>query len=94
MIEPRPPKYAWGQPVIAAVDLYNDGSHPDVPEDQLLVVAGGPGEIVQVGHHAEANLPIYMVDFGVAVIGCLEEEIAREGTDLSTLPRSLDEAGA
>lgn len=98
MIEQRQPKYAWGQPVIAAVDLYNDGSHPEVPEDHLLVVAGGPGEIVQVGHHAEANIPVYMVDFGVAVIGCLEEEIAREGTDLATpapdIEAGLDEVAA
>jgi nitrogen fixation protein NifZ len=78
MIEPRQPKYEWGQQVVAAVDLYNDGSHPDVPEDHLLIPAGGLGEIVQVGHHAEANLPVYMVDFGLAVIGCLEEEIAME----------------
>jgi nitrogen fixation protein NifZ len=76
MIDLREPKYQWGQPVVAAEDLYNDGTLPDVPEDLLLVVAGGPGEIVQVGHHAEANVPIYMVDFGVAVLGCLEEEIA------------------
>jgi nitrogen fixation protein NifZ len=94
MNEPRPPKYAWGQPVIAAVDLYNDGSHPEAGEDQLLVVAGGPGEIVQVGHHAEANLPVYMVDFGVAVIGCLEEEIAREGTELGPPAPGSDEARA
>jgi nitrogen fixation protein NifZ len=72
----REPKYQWGQPVVATVDLYNDGSVPEVPEDQLLVVAGGPGEIVRVGHHEEHNLPVYMVDFGVAVIGCLEDEIA------------------
>ena len=76
MIEPREPKYQWGQSVRAAEDLYNDGSLPDVPEDALIVVAGGPGEIVQIGHHAQANVPIYMVDFGVAVLGCLEEEIA------------------
>ena len=75
MIDLREPKYPWGLPVRAAVDLYNDGSVPDVPEDILLVVEGGPGEIVQVGHHGEANLPIYMVDFGVCVLGCLEEEI-------------------
>ena len=72
----REPKYQWGQPVVAATDLYNDGSLPDAPEDILLVVAGGPGEIVQVGHHAEANVPVYMVDVGVAVLGCREEEIA------------------
>jgi nitrogen fixation protein NifZ len=72
----REPKYQWGQEVVAAVDLYNDGSLPGVPQDGLLVVAGGPGEIVQVGRHGGANLPVYMVDFGVAVLGCLEEEIA------------------
>lgn len=75
MIDPREPKYRWGQAVFAAVDLYNDGSLPEAPEDTLLVAAGGPGEIVQIGHHAEANVPVYMVDFGVAVLGCLEEEL-------------------
>jgi len=74
--DPQAARYQWGQSVRAAVDLYNDGSLPDVPEDALLVVAGGPGEIVQVGHLAEAQVPIYMVDFGVAVLGCLEEELA------------------
>jgi len=76
MIEPREPKFQWGQPVRAATDLYNDGSLPGAPEDILLVVAGGPGEIVQIGRHEEANVPVYMVDFGVAVLGCLEEELA------------------
>jgi nitrogen fixation protein NifZ len=75
MMDLREPKYPWGLEVRAAVDLYNDGSLPDIPEDLLLVAAGGPGEIVQVGHHGEANVPIYMVDFGVCVLGCLEEEI-------------------
>lgn len=75
-MERREPKYRWGQAVLAAEDLYNDGSLPEVAEDLLLVVAGGPGEIVQVGHHAEANVPVYLVDFGVAVLGCLEEELA------------------
>lgn len=72
----REPKYPWGLAVVATTELYNDGSLPDVPEDGLLVAAGGPGEIVQVGHHQQANVPIYMVDFGVAVLGCFEEEIA------------------
>jgi len=35
--------------------------------------------VVQVGHHAEADLPVYMVDFGVAVLGCLEEELLPAG---------------
>jgi nitrogen fixation protein NifZ len=76
VIDIREPKYQWGQSVTAAVDLYNDGSLPEAPEDVLLVVAGGPGEIVQIGHHEEANVPVYLVDFGTVVLGCMEEEIA------------------
>ena len=80
MFEPRQPKYEWGQRVCAAIDLVNDGSYPEVPEDVLLVPAGGLGEIVQVGHHTEANVPVYLVEFeGGPVVGCLEEEIALAG---------------
>lgn len=75
MIDQRLPKYPWGQPVRAAVHLYNDGSVPELPVDGLLIAAGGPGEIVQVGHHSEANRPLYLVDFGLVVLGCLEEEL-------------------
>jgi nitrogen fixation protein NifZ len=71
----REPRFQWGQPVVAATDLYNDGSLPGADEDVLLVAAGGPGEVVQVGHHQAANMPVYMVDFGVAVLGCLEDEL-------------------
>jgi len=78
--EPRAPRYQWGQAVRATVDLYNDGSLPDAAEDQLLIAAGGPGEIVQIGHHTEANLPLYMVDFGLCVLGCLEDELALDET--------------
>lgn len=56
--EPRQAKFRWGQNVFAAVDLYNDGSLPEISEDLLVVAAGGPGEVVQVGHHAESNLPV------------------------------------
>lgn len=77
MIEPRLPKYQWGQRVKAAVDLHNDGSFPDAPAEGLLVGVGGTGEIVQVGRHTDANLPIYLVEFGERlVVGCLEEEIS------------------
>ncbi|WP_024512256.1 nitrogen fixation protein NifZ [Bradyrhizobium sp. ARR65] len=76
MIEPRLPKYQWGQRVKAAIDLVNDGSFPCAPADALLVGAGGVGEIVRVGTQTEANLPIYLVEFGERlVVGCLEEEI-------------------
>jgi nitrogen fixation protein NifZ len=76
MIEPRLPKFQWGQRVKALIDLKNDGSFPNVAAEALLVSVGDTGEIVQVGTHAEANLPIYLVEFGERlVVGCLEEEI-------------------
>jgi nitrogen fixation protein NifZ len=76
MIEPRLPKYQWGQRVRALIDLRNDGTFPDAPPEGLLVGVGDTGEIVQVGTHTEANTPIYLVEFGERlVVGCLEEEI-------------------
>jgi len=76
MIEPRLPRYQWGQRVKAQVNLHNDGSFPDAPLEALLVNLGDVGEIVQVGTHTEANLPVYLVEFGERlVVGCLEEEI-------------------
>lgn len=76
MIEPRMPKYQWGQRVEATSDLYNDGSFPNAPIEARLVSTGDMGEIVQVGTHTETNTPIYLVEFGEKlVVGCLEEEI-------------------
>lgn len=76
MIEPRIPKYQWGQPVQATDDMYNDGSFPGKEADTLLVGKGTRGEIVQVGTHAEFQVPVYLVEFGESlVVGCLEEEI-------------------
>ena len=77
MIEPRQPKYQWGQRVAALADLYNDGTFPDQPVDALLVHSGATGEIVQIGEHTESNTPIYLVEFNERfVVGCFEEEIA------------------
>ncbi len=76
MIEPREPKYQWGQRILATADLFNDGTYPDRDPEALLVATGTPGEIVNVGYHEELNLPVYLVEFQVgAVVGCLEEEI-------------------
>jgi nitrogen fixation protein NifZ len=62
--------------VKATIDLRNDGTFPDAPVDALLVGSGGVGEIVQVGTHTEANLPVYLVEFGERlVVGCFDEEI-------------------
>jgi nitrogen fixation protein NifZ len=77
MQPPRTPVYQWGQIVRSTADLVNDGSFPDHPADALLVPCGTMGEIVNIGHHAESNTPVYLVEFnGRLVIGCLEEELA------------------
>lgn len=76
MIEQREAKYQWGQRILAATDLINDGSYPDRELDALLVSNGTLGEIVNVGYHEELNLPVYLVEFiEGGVVGCLEEEI-------------------
>ena len=86
--EPRAPRYPWGLPVVATRHLYNDGSLPDAEADVLLVARGGPGEIANVGHHDPSNQPIYMVDFGHVVLGCLEHEIWPQA---ETLPPLVEE---
>ncbi len=76
MNEPRAHKYGWGQCVVADVDLFNDGSHPQHIKDALLVESGTKGEVTQVGMHVDTNTPVYLVEFfGGCVVGCLEEEI-------------------
>lgn len=76
MIEPRLPRFQWGQRVKALINLHNDGSFPDAAAEALLVSVGDVGEIVQVGTHTEENLPVYLVEFDERlVVGCLEEEI-------------------
>jgi nitrogen fixation protein NifZ len=76
MMEPREPKFQWGQRVKAALDLFNDGTYPGRPADELLVPAADCGEIVQIGTQTDSGLPIYLVEFlGRKVVGCLEEEI-------------------
>ena len=77
----RPPRFTWGQEVLAATHLYNDGSVPGAEDGALLVAAGGPGQVVHVGHHVEARVPVYRVDFGLCVLGCLEEELVPAGGD-------------
>ncbi len=79
MIEPMSPKYEWGQRVRTLLDLENDGSYPDQPEEAILVPAGETGEIVRVGHHVDANISVYIVEFSNKfVVGCLEDELELE----------------
>lgn len=80
MMDIREAKFQWGQRVIAGIDLINDGSYPDMEIDALLIAQGTQGEIVQVGRHMDANVPVYMVEFTPQdqksrVVGCMEEEI-------------------
>ena len=75
-VEPRLPVYAWGQRVVALDDLLNDGSHPEREPEALLAARGAVGEVVNIGHATELNEPIYLVDFGHCVVGCLELELA------------------
>ena len=36
MTELQQPKFQWGQPVAASIDLFNDGTFPGEPEGALL----------------------------------------------------------
>jgi nitrogen fixation protein NifZ len=75
MVESRRPRWPWGLPVAACIDLHNDGSHPQAGPDALLVPAGTAGEIVKIGRHEPSDTPVYLVDFGGVVLGVLEDEI-------------------
>ncbi|MDA9473599.1 NifZ family protein [Bradyrhizobium sp. CCBAU 65884] len=76
MTRPGFPKYRRGQRVKTAVDLINDHSFSNREPDGILLAAGATGEIIKVAIHTEADVPIYIVDFGEQLlIGCFEEEI-------------------
>jgi nitrogen fixation protein NifZ len=77
MTETISPRYEWGQRVLAAADLFNDGSYPDQPPEALLVGNGEAGEIVQIGQHTDSKTVVYMVEFALnRVVGCFEQELA------------------
>jgi nitrogen fixation protein NifZ len=77
MMDAIVPRYQWGQRVLAAADLFNDGSYPDHPPQALLVGDGEAGEIVQVGQHTDSGTVVYMVEFALnRVVGCMEQELA------------------
>lgn len=72
----EPARFSWGQRVRALIDLHNDGSYPDVPQDALLAPAGSTGEVVQVGVEVESGVSVYLIEFGPGrVVGCLEHEL-------------------
>jgi nitrogen fixation protein NifZ len=62
--------------VRALGDLADDGSHPQAVLGAALVASGAVGEVVRVGRHEESDTPVYLVEFGGALlIGCREEEL-------------------
>ena len=61
---------------LSMLDLVNDGSHPEREPGALLAARGDVGEVVNVGHAMDMNEPVYIVDFGGCVVGCLEIELA------------------
>jgi nitrogen fixation protein NifZ len=74
--------------VIALDDLVNDGSYPDHAVDALLAARGSVGEIVKIGHAQDLNEPVYLVQFGSCVVGCLEIELAP--APMGLLPETVD----
>ena len=77
MIDPRLPKYQWGQRVRGLIDLVNDGSFPNAPEDALLVGVGRRS--ARSSRSARMSRPTRRSTSSNSsekyVIGCLEEEI-------------------
>jgi nitrogen fixation protein NifZ len=77
MMEVNAPRYQWGQRVLAAADLFNDGSYPEQPYDVLMVPCGEEGQVVQIGQHTDSGTAVYMVEFPLnKVVGCVEQELA------------------
>ena len=77
MLEPKEPKYQWGQSITTKVDLVNDGSYPDAPINAVLEKSGSKGEIVNVGVVEDTRELVYLVEFTDGkVIGVFEEEIS------------------
>lgn len=75
-----------GDTILAAHDIFNDGSFPNAAEDALLVAAGTRGMVIEQGHIEEDTSKIlYLVKFEAAdnkaelgpPIGCWPEDITR-----------------
>ncbi len=70
-----------GDLVTATKALRNDGTYPEpgVVVGEVLVPAGTPGEVLDVGLYLQKHI-IYAVAFGNGrVVGCMERELSRTG---------------
>lgn len=71
-----------GDTIYAAQELRNDGSIPELPENELIAKEGTRGVLINVGHVEEQpNLTLYLVRFENQdlslgpPVGCWPEEI-------------------
>ena len=71
-----------GDMVFAACHIYNDGSIPNIPQDQLLAEPGTRGVIIETGHLEESpERKIFLVRFEDKALnlgpatGCWAEEL-------------------
>jgi len=86
-------RFAMGETVFAAQDLFNDPDEetgesciPDVPAGELLAGAGTRGVVVNVGHaEAAPKLEIYLVRFETGPDGTLAEPIGCLSDELNGL---------
>ena len=78
MNEPKKAKFEWGQRVMSAIEIFNDGTHPEAAKDSLLVPRGTSGEIVNVGAIESTGDPVYIIEFANRqLVGVFEDEIVR-----------------
>ncbi len=69
-------KYRWGDKVRVMNDIWNDGSYPEAKENEVLVLQGAQGYVLQVGKD-EGGKFLYVVEFGDKLVGCFEEELSK-----------------
>lgn len=68
-------KYQWGNRVVAATDIINDGSYPNKAEGEVIVAKDEAGVVRQIGQDEEKITYLYIVEFGDRLVGCFEDEL-------------------
>lgn len=86
--------YELGDMVWSQVDLYNDGTIPDLDQAAQLASAGARGVIVRVGSlEQQPEISVYLVRFEDAAgelgppVGCLSDELTQDHTLVEALAR-------
>jgi nitrogen fixation protein NifZ len=82
--------YQLGDMVFSRIDLRNDGSIPDLPEDAPLAGSGARGVVVRVGSlERQPEIDVYLVQFEDAEgvlgppVGCFADELTQERVALA-----------